>query len=318
MIIDWAIEERGIHRGEWLVSAANEASIAVARRLGTTKDGVLRESSPYPGKRHDIEVWSVLAPERRAGRQDTAASGVPAPGPSCEDPAVAAQFIDAYAGSGVFWSSSTRLLDGFKLLRLPAHPPARVRVVARLQARSRWRRRARTSLRWRSEPRAVGRRRRRPSRWPHAQKAKAWARVGDRRQVEVALDQGRKILESLPVPDNLDNHVNIDPLKYDCYSMDAYRILGENDRAELYASEVIRAHTSADGEKLAPMRISEARLTLGVIAARRGDVEQAVGYGRRSLQAERRSVPHLIMSSRELVRGRQRACRPAGGACVLG
>lgn len=27
--------------------------------------------------------------------------------------------MDAYGGSGVFWNSPTRLLDGFKLLRLP-------------------------------------------------------------------------------------------------------------------------------------------------------------------------------------------------------
>lgn len=66
VIIGWAIETRGIHRVEWLVAAANEASIAVARRLGMTKDGVLRESYPYRGERHDIEVWSVLAPEWRA------------------------------------------------------------------------------------------------------------------------------------------------------------------------------------------------------------------------------------------------------------
>ncbi|HEX5567543.1 MAG TPA: GNAT family protein [Streptomyces sp.] len=69
VIIDWAFEERGIHRVEWLVSAANEASIAVAQRLGMTQDGVLRESYLYRGKRHDMEVWSVLAPEWRAGRQ---------------------------------------------------------------------------------------------------------------------------------------------------------------------------------------------------------------------------------------------------------
>jgi ribosomal-protein-serine acetyltransferase len=67
VIIDWAIRERGIHRVEWLVSAANEASIAVARRLGMSKDGVLRESYPRHGKRHDIEVWSVLAPQWRVG-----------------------------------------------------------------------------------------------------------------------------------------------------------------------------------------------------------------------------------------------------------
>ena len=32
-IIDWAVEERGVHRVEWHASSANEASIAVARRL---------------------------------------------------------------------------------------------------------------------------------------------------------------------------------------------------------------------------------------------------------------------------------------------
>ncbi|WP_455360081.1 GNAT family N-acetyltransferase [Streptomyces sp. SYSU K21746] len=69
VIIDWAVEERGIHRVEWWVSAANEPSIAVARRLGMTRDGVLRESYLYRGERHDEEIWSVLAPEWRAGRQ---------------------------------------------------------------------------------------------------------------------------------------------------------------------------------------------------------------------------------------------------------
>jgi ribosomal-protein-serine acetyltransferase len=69
VIIDWAVEERGIHRVEWLVSAANEPSIAVARRLGMTKEGVLRESDVHRGKRRDIEIWSVLAPEWRAARR---------------------------------------------------------------------------------------------------------------------------------------------------------------------------------------------------------------------------------------------------------
>ncbi len=68
VIIDWAVEQRGIHRVEWLVSAENAASVAVARRLGMTRDGVLREHYPRHGKRHDVEVWSVLAPDWRAGR----------------------------------------------------------------------------------------------------------------------------------------------------------------------------------------------------------------------------------------------------------
>ncbi|QMW67229.1 GNAT family N-acetyltransferase [Mumia sp. ZJ1417] len=65
VIIDWAVEERGIHRVEWRVSPANAASIAVARRLGMTKEGVLRESYLYRGERRDMEVWSVLAPQWR-------------------------------------------------------------------------------------------------------------------------------------------------------------------------------------------------------------------------------------------------------------
>ncbi|WP_030797723.1 GNAT family N-acetyltransferase [Streptomyces sp. NRRL S-337] len=68
VLIDWAVEERGIHRVEWLVSAANEPSIAVARRLGMTKEGVLREGYLYRGERQDIEVWAVLAPEWRAAK----------------------------------------------------------------------------------------------------------------------------------------------------------------------------------------------------------------------------------------------------------
>ncbi|MEU6930393.1 GNAT family protein [Streptomyces sp. NPDC046385] len=67
-ILDWAIEQRGIHRVEWHVSSENAPSIAVARRLGMSRDGVLRESYPYRGKRADMEVWSVLAHEWRAAK----------------------------------------------------------------------------------------------------------------------------------------------------------------------------------------------------------------------------------------------------------
>ncbi|MFC7650327.1 hypothetical protein ACFQX6_65845 [Streptosporangium lutulentum] len=133
-----------------------------------------------------------------------------------------------------------------------------------------------------------------------AQKAKAWARIGDRRQVEVALDRGRAILEALPYPDNISNHFVVDPAKYDFYAMDAYRILGEDLRAETYAREVIRAGIDHDGQERAPMRIAEARVTLGVVAARAGDLDQALSYGYKALGADRQSLPSLLMVSREL------------------
>jgi ribosomal-protein-serine acetyltransferase len=67
-LIRWAVEERGIHRIEWRVAPQNVASIAVARRLGMRRDGVLRERYLHRGTRYDAEVWSVLAPEWRAAQ----------------------------------------------------------------------------------------------------------------------------------------------------------------------------------------------------------------------------------------------------------
>ena len=68
VLLDWAVDERGIHRVEWHAASANQASVNIARRLGMTRDAVLRESHPYRGVRHDIEIWSVLAPEWRTAR----------------------------------------------------------------------------------------------------------------------------------------------------------------------------------------------------------------------------------------------------------
>lgn len=55
-------------RTRWLLSTGNTGSSAVARRLGMTKEGVLRDYRLHRGKRSDIEIWSVLAPEWRAAR----------------------------------------------------------------------------------------------------------------------------------------------------------------------------------------------------------------------------------------------------------
>ena len=135
-----------------------------------------------------------------------------------------------------------------------------------------------------------------------AQEAKAWARIGDRRQTEVALDQGRRLLEVLPYPDNLDHHFVVDPTKFDFYAMDCYRHLAEDKMATTLATEVIQAATDFDGTERAPMRLAEARITLGVAAAREGELEQAIHYGEQALGHQRRSLPSLIMASRDLTR----------------
>lgn len=66
-LLAYAFDERGMHRAEWRCRADNERSSAVARRLGMTLDGVLREAWPVGGVFHDKQVWSLLAGEWAAG-----------------------------------------------------------------------------------------------------------------------------------------------------------------------------------------------------------------------------------------------------------
>jgi glutamate-5-semialdehyde dehydrogenase len=76
---------------EWALDSGREATVTVA---------------PADGPR----AAAVLANEETSG---LAAAIVTA------DPAAAAEFLGAYAGTGAFWNSSTRLLDGFKLFSVP-------------------------------------------------------------------------------------------------------------------------------------------------------------------------------------------------------
>lgn len=135
-----------------------------------------------------------------------------------------------------------------------------------------------------------------------AQSAKAWARLRNGREVEVALDRGRQILEDLaPTSMNPDDHFVIDPAKWHFYEMDAYRNMRQDALAQVYAEEVLRLGTSEFGVERSPMRNAEARLTLGVIAARAGDVDEAVSQGIRALAGGRQSIPSLAMVAQELI-----------------
>lgn len=58
--------------------------------------------------------------------------------------------------------------------------------------------------------------------------------------------------------------------------------------------------TDFDGTERKPMRIAEARVTHGVIAAREGDPQRAVAQGEQALTGDRQSLPSLLMVSREL------------------
>ncbi len=76
---------------EWALEAGREATVTVA---------------PVSGAR----AAAVAANEETSG---LAAAIV------TSDERAASEFMDAYAGTGVFWNATTRLLDGFKLLSVP-------------------------------------------------------------------------------------------------------------------------------------------------------------------------------------------------------
>ena len=60
-LIDWAVHTRGVARVEWRAAVENRRSIAVAERLGMRREGVLRAALPMNGRRHDVEVWALVA-----------------------------------------------------------------------------------------------------------------------------------------------------------------------------------------------------------------------------------------------------------------
>lgn len=134
-----------------------------------------------------------------------------------------------------------------------------------------------------------------------AHRAKAWARLGDRRQLELALAQGRALLDVVEQPADLQNHFVVDTSKWNILTLDCYRFIEDDPAAQACADDVIRSSTAPDGTIHKPMRVAEARITQGVLAARAGDLDAALLRGRQALAGPRRSLPSLTMHTQELV-----------------
>jgi ribosomal-protein-serine acetyltransferase len=62
-LIDWAVGARGMTRVEWRCVPTNERSVAVAKRLGLTNEGTLRQAFPYRGELHDVQIWAMVRDE---------------------------------------------------------------------------------------------------------------------------------------------------------------------------------------------------------------------------------------------------------------
>lgn len=134
------------------------------------------------------------------------------------------------------------------------------------------------------------------------QEARGLARMGDRRAADKALTRGAAALARLPIPTNPDHHFVFDHAKWLFYAATAYTWLEDNDRAEEHALETIQTHTRPDGTSNAPMRVADARIDLGIVYARRGDLDAAVQQGMAALDIERRSLTDLVNRAADLDR----------------
>ncbi|MEW9521156.1 GNAT family N-acetyltransferase [Streptomyces tubercidicus] len=59
-VLRWAFHDLGVERMEWHAEAGNEASRAVARRLGFRMEGTLRAKLVHEGTRRDSWIGSLL------------------------------------------------------------------------------------------------------------------------------------------------------------------------------------------------------------------------------------------------------------------
>lgn len=134
----------------------------------------------------------------------------------------------------------------------------------------------------------------------YGQQAKAYARMGMPEKVHEALDSGSALLATLPYPDRPEHHFVVDPDKWDFYAMDTYRTVGDDQLAKRNAEEIMRRSVNPEGVLIAPMRHAEAQLTLAVVAARQGEVEEASSLGIQALQSGRQSRPSLLLVGSEL------------------
>jgi hypothetical protein len=135
-----------------------------------------------------------------------------------------------------------------------------------------------------------------------AQEARAWARLGERRGSEAALTRGERTLERLPNPRESDHHFVIDEPKIYSYRLDCYRWLGDDLLTRRYADEVLaRWDQVPPADRRKPMRVSAAQLSLGVVAARAGDLDAASAAGLAALSEPRRCLPWFTLLTGELL-----------------
>ncbi len=121
------------------------------------------------------------------------------------------------------------------------------------------------------------------------QEAKAWSRLRDRRGADAALAHAETVLSRLPAPSHSEHHFVFDPTKLSFYASTCYTWLGEDEQAEEHARHVIAQCLDTPGVVRWPMRLAANRVDLGLIAARRGQVDEAAHLGAQAVASKRKS-----------------------------
>lgn len=94
-------------------------------------------------------------------------------------------------------------------------------------------------------------------------------------------------LTRLPVPAHPEHHFVFDAAKLSFYAAMCYTWLGEADPAEEHAQEVVARSLEVPGIVRWPTRLAIARLDLGLIAAQRGQADEAGQLGVAALDSGR-------------------------------
>ncbi|HEY6313256.1 MAG TPA: tetratricopeptide repeat protein [Streptosporangiaceae bacterium] len=131
------------------------------------------------------------------------------------------------------------------------------------------------------------------------QEARGWAKLGNREAFELAIERAHDLLQKLPAI-YYPRHFVWDSTKFPFYVATCYQWLGEYDKAEEYAMQVLKECEANGTTARSPMRLAEVYIILGLVHAHRGDLEAAVNSGLRALTYERKSGPSLFIRAAEL------------------
>lgn len=114
-----------------------------------------------------------------------------------------------------------------------------------------------------------------------AQQARASARLGNARETYVALEDAAAMSSRLPATDYPDHHFNFDPGKLTLYMSTTLAWLGDGERAEPFAREVI----DISQRENRPGRLAMGRVDLALILARQDHPEEACNLGHLALDS---------------------------------